>query len=133
MFSQANEVGCTFLLEVNNELQDVAKGSIIQPRSCVFHNLPIPPNMFRIALARVLPGCEYMDPPHQPAEADSELKLGECLAWPLLWPKTLIRLDPAFITPQTTTPPVGSAPSHDKATPPVPPSFVVAEPAKPTA
>ena len=42
MFSQANVVGCTFLLDVNNELKDVAKGSIVQPLHRVFHTVHMP-------------------------------------------------------------------------------------------
>ena len=51
-----------------------------------------------------------MDPPHQPQGADKEFNLGECLNWPLLWPKALIRLDPqvdaSVTSPAKATPPV---------------------------
>ena len=100
MFSQADEVGCTLLLQVNNELKDVAKARIVAPLNHVFHTLPMADNMFRVALDRVFPGCANLDPPTQPPEADSELNLEQCLSWPMLWPKDLIRVDPSFTTPE---------------------------------
>src|SRR3954468_15692976 len=100
MFSQANEVGCTLLLQVNNELKDVAKARIVAPLNRVFHTVPMADTMFRVALDRVFPGCANLDPPTQPPEADSELNLEQCLSWPMLWHKDLIRVDPSFTTPQ---------------------------------
>src|ERR1041384_6134429 len=60
--------------------------------------------MFRVALDRVFPGCANLDPPTQPPEADSELNLEQCLSWPMLWPKELIRVDSCFTTPQQNEP-----------------------------
>ena len=118
MFSQANEVGCTFLLDVNNELKDVAKGSIVQQLHRMFHTVPMPPGMFRVSVTWVLAGYEDLDPPHQPPGADSELKLGQCLNWPVKWPKALIRLDPV-VRSQTVTPVGETAPSQAAAAPAV--------------
>ena len=98
MFSQANKVRCTFLFEVDNELKDVTNASIVQPLQRKFHCMDMRPDVFRVVLAWVFPGCEELDPPYQLPGADSELKLGECS--------------------QTTTP-VGTAPSQAKATTPV--------------
>jgi hypothetical protein len=68
MFSQDDQVECTFLLNVSNELKDVAKGSIIQPLDHIFHTRPMPPDVFRVSVAQVLPGYEDLDPLHQPLE-----------------------------------------------------------------
>jgi len=53
MFSQADEVGCTLLLQVNNELKDVAKARIVAPLNRVFHTVPMADTMFRVTLDRV--------------------------------------------------------------------------------
>ena len=110
LLSQANEVKCTFLLKVGNELKEVAKGSIVNPLNRMLHTVEMGPGEFRVTLARVFPGYEDLDPPHQPPGADSELKLGQCLTWPLKWPKALIRLDPV-VRSQTVTPVGETAPS----------------------
>ena len=109
MFSQANEVGCTLLLNVNNELRDVAKGSIVMPTSRVFHGNEMPPHVYRVRVDRPFPGCEDLHPPYQPPMADSELKLGGLKNYMCLWPKTLIRLNTTSV----------SAASQGKVTPPV--------------
>ena len=110
MFSQAPNTGCTFLLNVDNALKDVAKGSVILPLNRVFHNIDMPYSVHRVRVDRVLPGCEELDPPNQPMGEDEELKLGQLKNHYVLWPKALIRLNP-------TTP--GSAPSQGRVTPPV--------------
>jgi hypothetical protein len=48
---------------VDGELKDVAKGIIIQPNSTVMHHKEMVSAVFKVRLARVLPGCEDMDPP----------------------------------------------------------------------
>jgi hypothetical protein len=58
----------------------------------LMHNLPIPAGMFRVALVRPLKGCKGVDPPMQPHGADEHYSLGGCVGWPLLWPKSQIRL-----------------------------------------
>ena len=116
MFSQgAADVPCTLLHFVNNELVDVAKGKIVQPGNPLFHGTQMPPNLFRVQLVRVLPGCDDLLPPIRPVGADDEdmMTLSACLSWPLLWPKSQIRLGAGDTTPQT-TPPVVPAPSHGK-------------------
>ena len=116
MLSQASEVKCTFLLKVDNELKEVANGKIVNPLNRMFHTVPLGPGEFRVTVARVFPGCGDLDPPYQPLEADKEMKLGECLNWPLKWPKALIRVDPV-VRSQTVTP-VGMGPSQAAAAPP---------------
>ena len=102
MFSQADETPCTLLLRVNGELKDVARGKIVTPLLRVMHNTPMPEDVFRVTLTRVFPGCGALDPPSQPAQADSELNLEQCVVWPLTWPKALIRLD--IVTQEAATP-----------------------------
>ena len=116
MFSQgAADVPCTLLHFVNNELVDVAKGRIVQLGNPVFHGNPMPPTVYRVELVRVLPGCDELLPPIRPAGADEDdvMTLSTCVSWPLLWPKSQIRLGAGDTTPQT-TPPVVSAPRHGK-------------------
>ena len=116
MFSQgAADVPCTLLHFVNDELVDVAKGKIVQPGNPVFHGKPMPPTMYRVQLVRVLPDYDKLSPPIQPAGADEEdlMTLSACLSWPLLWPKSQIRLGVGDTTPQT-RPPVVLAPRHGK-------------------
>ena len=106
---QADQVGCTLLMRVDNELRDVAAATIVAPVQRVMNNLPLAPDAFRVHIDRVLSGCKDLYPPSQPAGADSELTLRGCLGYPMTWPKALIRLD----GPITCTPPqptlVGSA------------------------
>ena len=50
-------------------------------------------DVLRVSLGRVLPGCEGIEPPIQPAEEDEGRKtLAQCHGWALKWPKTQIRL-----------------------------------------
>src|SRR4051812_8875073 len=119
MFSQgAADVPCTLLHFVNNELVDVAKGKIVQPGNPLFHGTQMPPNLFRVQLVRVLPGCDELLPPIRPVGADDDdvMTLSACLSWPLLWPKSQIRLGAGDTTPKT-TPPVVPAPSRPHARP----------------
>ena len=81
---QANETRCTLLLLVNDELKEVAQATIMTPLSRIHHNRPISDEVHKVSLARVFPGCGYLDPPSQPLEAESELNLEQCLIWPLL-------------------------------------------------
>jgi hypothetical protein len=48
---------------MDGELKDVAKGTIIQPNSTIMHHKEMVSEVFKVRLARVLPGCEDMDPP----------------------------------------------------------------------
>ena len=102
MFSQgAADVPCTLLHFVGGELVDVAKGRIIQPGNPVFHGNPMPPIVYRVEVVRVLPGCDELLPPIRPAGADEddEMTLSACVTWPLLWPKSQIRLGAGDTTP----------------------------------
>src|SRR3954462_13569083 len=101
-------------IKVNNDLKFVAKERIVAPLNCVFHTVPMADTMFRVALDRVFPGCANLDPPTQPPEADSELNLKQCLSWPMLWPKDLIRVDSSFTTPQQTEPFADQPADHDQ-------------------
>ena len=116
MFSQgATDVPCTLLHFMNDELVDVAKGKIVQLGNPVFHGKPMPPTMYRVQLVQVLPGCDELLPPIRPAGADEDdlMTISACLSWPLLWPKSQIRLGAGDTTPKTTRP-VVPAPSHGK-------------------
>ena len=88
---------------MNNELVDVAKGKIIQPGNPLFHGTQMPPNLFRVELVRVLPGCDELLPPIRPAGVDEDdvMTLSACVSWPLLWPKSQIRLGAGDTTNKT--------------------------------
>ena len=94
---------------------DVATGAVIQPQGQVIHFNALPDDQMRVSILDVLPGCEKFDPPMQPLGSERELELGECPNWPMLWPKSLIRVN----APEAG----GSAPPNpaDKVTPPAPP------------
>jgi hypothetical protein len=47
---------------MDDELKDVAKGRIIQPNSTIMHHKEMVSEVFKVRLARVLSGCEDMDP-----------------------------------------------------------------------
>ena len=102
MFSQGTaDVPCNLLHFVGAELVDVAKGRIVQPGNPVFHGNPMPPIVYRVELVRVLPGCDELLPPIRPAGADEEddMTLSACVNWPLLWPKSQIRLGAGDVPP----------------------------------
>ena len=99
------------LLRVNGELKDVARAKIVATLLRVMHNTPMPDDVFRITLTRVFPGCGALDPPSQPAQADSELNLEQCMVWPMTWPKALICLD---TTTQEATPDHVDHGDHDR-------------------
>jgi hypothetical protein len=65
---------------VDGELKDVAKGTIIQPNSTIMHHKEMVSEVFKVRLARVLPGCEDMDRPTQPQGADEHKTLEGCFA-----------------------------------------------------
>ena len=68
-------------------MKDVANRSIVTPLNRMFHTVELGAGDFSVTVARVFPGYEDLDPPHQPPGADSELKLGQCLNWSLKWPQ----------------------------------------------
>ena len=116
MFSQgAADVPCTLLHFVDGELIDVAKARIVQPGNPMFHSNPMAPTMYRVEVVRVQPGWDARYPPISTAGPDEEdaMTLSACVSWPMLWPKSQIRLGAGDTTPQTRPPDV-SAPSHGK-------------------
>ena len=70
------------VLGVNGELKDVAKGKIMTPLNRIFHGRPMADDVFRVTISRALPACGSLYPPFQPDEADSELRLEQCVLWP---------------------------------------------------
>ena len=82
MFLQGTtDVPCTLLHFVGGELIDVAKGRIVHPGNPVFDGKLMPPNMYRVELVRVLPGCDELLPPVRPAGADEDdlMTLSACI------------------------------------------------------
>ena len=103
MFSQGvANVPCTLLHFVGGELIDVAKARIVQPGNRLFHGNPMPPNVYRVQPVRVLRGSDDMLPAFLPPGADEDdvMTRSACLSWPLLWPKSQIRLGAGGTTPQ---------------------------------
>ncbi|KAK1664268.1 hypothetical protein QYE76_052427 [Lolium multiflorum] len=126
---------CTFLMRVNGELKDVARGSILRPLDKKWHTRDMEDDVYRVEVDRALPGYEDLFPPNQPHGADDEdpLNLASLKGWVLLWPKTLIRIntysgstaskDKHLAAPQVSVPPrqpaapVVSAPPQQPAAP----------------
>ncbi|KAK1603656.1 hypothetical protein QYE76_027329 [Lolium multiflorum] len=126
---------CTFLMRVNGELKDVARGSILRPLDKKWHTRDMEDDVYRVEVDRALPGYEDLFPPNQPhgADDDSPLNLASLKGWVLLWPKTLIRIntysgstaskDKHLAAPQVSVPPrqpaapVVSAPPQQPAAP----------------
>jgi hypothetical protein len=108
--------------ETGQSVKDVAKGNILMPLSRVYHGNPMPDGMHRVQVAHVFPFCHELDTPNQPADAESELKIGQLKNHILLWPKALIRLNTASRSAKSqerVTPPVAlAAPSQGKVAPP---------------
>jgi hypothetical protein len=78
------------LLKLDNQFKDVAKGNILMPLSRQYHGNPMPDSVHRVQVAHVLSFCHELDPPNQPADAESELKIRQLKNHILLWPKALI-------------------------------------------
>src|ERR1044071_9925986 len=118
MFLQGANVPCTLLHFVKEELVDVAVGRIVQPDNRLFHGNPMPTNVYRIQLVRVVDGYDELLPPYRPPGADDEevMNLHDCLSYSMLWPKCQIFLGARNSTPRT-TPLVVPAPRHGKTVP----------------
>ena len=122
MFSQEDVTPCTFLLNVDNKLKDVASGSVLLPKNRTFHCARMDDSMSRVRVNRSLPGCQDLHPPYQPPETETPLTLGDLKNHILLWPKALIRLNTAsgseasygMVTPEDAT----DAPSQARVSPP---------------
>jgi hypothetical protein len=73
-------------------------------------------------VAHVLLFCHELNPPNQPADAESKLKIRQLKNHILLWPKALIWLNTAsrsVASQERVTPPVASAaPSQGNVAPP---------------
>lgn len=77
------DTSCVLLLkDVGGELKDVAKGTLIQPASRTMHNNPMDDDVMRVRLARVLPGCDDMDPPFNLREPTNTRPLQNATAGP---------------------------------------------------
>jgi hypothetical protein len=122
VFLQESSTQCTLILKLDNQFKDMAKGNILMPLSRQYHGNPMRDSMHRVQVAHVLPFCHELDPPNQPADAESELKIRQLKNHILLWPKALIRLNTTLrseASQERVTPPVASvAPSQGKVAPP---------------
>ncbi|KAK1681184.1 hypothetical protein QYE76_042032 [Lolium multiflorum] len=66
---------CTFLMRVNDELKDVARGSILRPLDKKWHTRDMEDDVYRVEVDRALPGYEDLFPPNQPHGADDDSPL----------------------------------------------------------
>jgi hypothetical protein len=57
---------------VIGELKDITKGDIVKQKQCKFHNPTMAHDVFRVSLARLLPGCTYLDQPYQPHNVETQ-------------------------------------------------------------
>ncbi|KAK1644183.1 hypothetical protein QYE76_061988 [Lolium multiflorum] len=109
---------CTFLMRVNGELKDVARGSILRPLDKKWHTRDMEDDVYRVEVDRALPGYEDLFPPNQPHGADDEdpLNLASLKGWVSVPPR-----QPAApvvsAPPQRPAAPVVSAPPQQPAAP----------------
>ena len=54
MSSQGDDTPCTLLLNIDGQLVDVAKASILNPLDRMLHNVRMPDNVFRVTVSRLL-------------------------------------------------------------------------------
>ena len=83
---------CSLVAHVNGEQIKVAIGSIICLKDAIMHEVQMSEGAFKVELYVVLNGYEDIAPPIQPPGVDSQLSLGQCLCWPMMWPKSQIWL-----------------------------------------
>ena len=60
---QADETSCTILYTISDQKVDEGKATIMKLKEPLFHNRPIPPNIFKVSVASVKPGHENLAPP----------------------------------------------------------------------
>ena len=53
---QADETPCTILYTISDQKVDMGKATIMKPKEPLFHGRPIPPDIFKVSVARVKPG-----------------------------------------------------------------------------
>ena len=59
---QADETPCTILYTIGDQKVDVGKATIMKLKEPLFHDRPIPPDVFKVSLASVKPGPENWAP-----------------------------------------------------------------------
>ena len=108
MSLQADVTPCTILYTISGQKVDVGKATIVKPKEQLFHNRPIPPDVFKVSVASVKPGHENLAPSLLGGDDDeTPRRLADCKMWALLWPKSLLRPEASRSTPTTTQPQQG--------------------------
>ena len=79
-------------VEAGDELQEVAAGVVIQPRSREMHHTRMDEDNMKVKVVTVVSTFFDIDPPIQPPGADGHMVLGKCPNWVTPWPKNQIRL-----------------------------------------
>ena len=111
MSSQADNTPCTLLWNINDQLVDVAKVSILNPLDHMLHNFRMPDNIFRVTVSHVL-SYDYSKLPLPVAGTGDEdaTHLGGSKGWMIMWQKSLNRAEIAGVTliqgNTTITPPI---------------------------
>ena len=82
MFRMQADTSCTFLLMVNNELREVAKGKIVSPLVRMMHGKDMPADVFKVQVERFIKGYENQEIPIQPEEGIA-YTLGRVKTWVL--------------------------------------------------
>lgn len=119
MSSKADETPCTLLYHINDQLVDVAKGTIIKPCDRLLPGQPMPSDAFRVSVACVMWGHDSLPSPLLPrADNDeSQASLVQCKNCLMVWPKSLIRVEASGSTPMAT--PCRSRPIEGNTTTPI--------------
>ena len=91
---------------------DVGKATILNPKEWTIQAMQMPDNTFKVYLASVKLGHEGLAPPLRSRGEEDEIlgRLADCKGYFLLWPKGLLRVESAVITPTTTHPQEGMKP-----------------------
>ena len=111
MCKQGDNTPCTLLFNMNGQLVDVVKASILNPLDRMLRNVRMPGNIFRVTMSCVLSNDYAELPLPVPSGGEEDpTKLGVRKGCMIMWPKSLISAETASATPiqdnTTITPPI---------------------------
>jgi len=105
MSSQGDETPCTLLLNIGGQVVDVAKAVLMNPLDRELHHVRMPDTVFKVTLSRLVSNEYSKLPLPVPSGGEEQpTDLGGSKGWMIMWPKVLIRVEPAGATPTQVTP-----------------------------